>query len=324
MNDPVLIATVALAALVGALLLGVVAAERRRRTLQERLAAIAASSRSAEGSADVVSLRRAAPVHGWRSLIFLPGQLFAKLDAAFAAAGNRIGLAHLLAAGIIAAAAVFALTDRVMGLHIVLALLLTAAGGYGGAYGTLRLAQSHYQNRFLEVFPDALDLIVRGVRAGLPPLDAISVAAREISAPVGVELQQALDEMQIGVPMDEALLHTAERLRVADFRFFVVAIVLQRRTGGSLAETLAALSVVIRQRRLLRMKARALTAEAKASAAVIAVMPFVGFIGLYWISPKLMSVMFNDPRGRFMLGVAIVSMLAGMGLMAAIIRRVTR
>ena len=138
-------------------------------------------------------------------------------------------------------------------------------------------------------------------------LDAMEVAAREIPAPVGSELQRTIEEMRIGIDIDEAMQHTADRIRVADFRFFVVALKLQRRTGGSLAETLANLSHIIRRRKEIRLKARALTSESKASASSSGCCRSSSAALLFFINPDLMSVLFVDPRGRFMLGLAFLS-----------------
>src|SRR6516165_10749222 len=104
--------------------------------------------------------------------------------------------------------------------------------------------------------------------------------------------------------MNDALQETADRIRVPDFRFLVVALALQQRTGGSLAETLANLSGVIRARKALRQKAKSLSAEAKASAAVLAVLPFLVGGAMYMLNPDLMQSLLTDPRGRFMVAVA--------------------
>ena len=144
----------------------------------------------------------------------------------------------------------------------------------------------------------------------------MAAAGRDIADPVGSELRAALHEIQIGAEPQEALQRVADRVRVPDFRFYVVALALQRRTGGGLAETLTNLSAVIRARKALRLKARALSSETKASAAVLAILPF--FVGglMFVINPALMSVLFTDPRGRFMLGVAFFNIFAGIGVMA--------
>jgi tight adherence protein B len=130
--------------------------------------------------------------------------------------------------------------------------------------------------------------------------------------------------VQIGVHMNDALQETADRIRVADFRFLVVALILQQRTGGSLAETLANLSGVIRARKALRQKARALSAEAKASAAVLAILPFVVGGLMYVINRDLAMALIENPRGRFMVGVAFLSLVTGLTTMAVIVRRALR
>jgi len=164
------------------------------------------------------------------------------LDAAFEATGNRIGLLHLVIAGLIAAVVVIVFASRILALNAAPVMLLSGLAALAAPALLLRIAQSRYQNRFLDVFPDALDLVGRGVKAGLPVNEALVVAGREIADPVGNELRRALDQVQIGVQMVDALQQTADRVRVTDFRFMVVALALQQKTGGSLAETLGNLS----------------------------------------------------------------------------------
>jgi Flp pilus assembly protein TadB len=233
-------------------------------------------------------------------------------------------LPHLAAAGLAAAGVTVLFTEKVMGFNPALVILLGAAAAVGVPVVLLRLLQSRYQTKFLDPFPDALDLMCRAVRAGLPVLDAIDVAAREVRAPVSTELHRTIEEMRIGVDIDEAMQHTADRIRVPDFRFFAVALRLQRRTGGGLAETLTNLSNIIRRRKEIRQKARALTAESKASATVLALLPFAVGALLFFLNPGLMSVLFHDSRGRFMLGMAFLSLAIGITVMAVIIRKSLR
>ena len=250
----------------------------------------------------------------------LPIVLSTRLDIAFAATGNRIGPPHLLAVGIAAAAAA-GLFSTAVSVHPVLAIALYGAAAAGAPALLLRFAQSRYQRQFLDMFPDALDLIVRAVSSGLPAPEAIELVSREIRRPVGTEFQQLVDELRIGTELEEALQRAADRIRVPDFRFFAVSLLLQRQTGGGIAETLSNLGGIIRQRKALRLKARALTAEAHASAAIVATTPFVAGVGLYLINRDLMTVLFFDPRGRFMLGIAAVSLLTGIAGMRALIKR---
>jgi len=322
MAGQLLLMVLAASALLGAGLWAVLRAERHRGRREQRLKTITMTAPSDEKSG--ISLRRPLPRGSrLRAFLSLPAGLRARLEAAFAAAGNRVGLAELVATAI-AAATITGFTARFMGLNSALVIGLGIVAAAAAARSLLRFAQQRYQQRFLDAFPDAIDLIVRAVRAGLPALDAIEVAAREVAAPVGSEFQKVIDDTRIGVAMADALNHAATRVRVPDFRFFVASIVLQRRTGGALAETLVNLSTLIRQRRALRLKARALTAESKASAALIGVTPFVAGAGLYLVKPDMVALLFVDHRGRFMLGVAIASLLLGIATMSAIIRRTLR
>ena len=304
----ILLAALGTTALLGVGLFRVLRTERRRAIFELRLKGIAMTTPIA-GKPEM-SVRK--PLRQRRPLL-------ARLDPALAATGNRIGVPHLAASGIIAAS-VIGLAAALTQLRPALAATLGGAGAVAGPAVLLRLAQSRYQRQFLDIFPDALDLIVRAVRAGLPAPEAIELAAREVPAPVGSEFRRMLDETRIGVEVEDALQAAADRIRVPDFRFFVVSLLLQRRTGGGIAETLSTLSTIIRQRKAVRLKARALTAEATASAMVVSILPFVAGGGLFLINRELMSVLFVDPRGRFMLGIACISLLLGVAAMKAMIK----
>ena len=313
MFDPILLAALLTTILLGCALLRVLRSERHRADLESRLSAIAMTAFSADGP--VVSLRRSRPQRKP-----LPIALSTQLDLAFAATGNRIGPPHLLAVGIAAAAVVGSLSVA-LSIYPVLAVALDGAAAAGAPALFLRFAQSKYQRQFLDMFPDALDLIVRAVSSGLPAPEAIELVSREVRSPVGTEFQQLVDELRIGTGLEEALQSAADRIRVPDFRFFAVSLLLQRQTGGGIAETLSNLGGIIRQRKALRLKARALTAEAHASAAIVGTTPFVAGVGLFLINRDLMTVLFFDPRGRFMLGIAVASLLTGIAGMRALIKK---
>jgi len=269
--NQVVLSVLAAVVLIGGALFASMRADRRKESRQQRLRAAVAMGPS-EGTPPL-SLRRPLSRAGIRDF-FLIARLWVRLEAAFAATGNWIGLPHLAVTGVAAAGMTVLFAEKIMGFNPSLVVLLGIAAAMASPMVLLRLLQSRYHNKFLDPFPDALDLMCRAVRAGLPVFDAMEVASREVIAPVGTELARTLEEMRIGVDIDEALQHTADRIRVPDFRFFVVAIKLQRRTGGGLAETLANLSNIIRRRKEIRLKARALSAESKASATVLALLPF--------------------------------------------------
>jgi tight adherence protein B len=287
--------------------------ERRRAQIQLQLRAVARQKPSIEQPA--ITLLRPRPQHR-----ALPATVSEWLDRAFAAAGNRIGPLHLAAAAIASAAAAWSVA-LFAGFRPALAIALCVSAAAGAPVLLLRFAQSRYQRQFLEGFPNALDLIVRAVRAGLPLPEAIDVLTRQTRPPVSTEFRRIMDEVRIGAEMEEALQRAAARIRAPDFHFFMVSLLLQRQTGGGIAETLSSLAAIIRQRRALHQKTRALTAEAQTSAAIIAAMPVVGGTGLFLINHDLMRTLIVDPRGRFMLGLAVVSVLSGIIAMKALIKR---
>ncbi len=160
-------------------------------------------------------------------------------------------------------------------------------------------------NKFISLFPDALDLIVRGLRSGLPITESMGSVASEIDEPVGGEFRKIMDQIRIGKTLDEALEKTGHRIDTAEFKFFMISLAIQRETGGNLAETLAKLSDLLRRRQQMRLKIKAMASEGKASAYIVGALPFVMFIMLLIINYDYTSVLFTDPR-------AIYSALGGM------------
>jgi tight adherence protein B len=313
MFDRLLLGAISSTILVAGLLLLVLQSERR----QARFAALVRSITTPGPSVDepVVSLRR--PRLQRKAL---PARLSRQFDLALAAAGDRIRPWHLATAGLVAGVTV-GLAASTVEFRPMSAIMAGGAAAMGAPVLLLRIGQRRYQRQFLELFPDALDLIVRAVKAGLPAPEAIDLVTREIRPPVATELKRLVDELRIGTDMEEALQHAADRVRLPDFRFFAVGLLVQRQTGGGIADTLSNLSTIIRQRKALRQKTRALAAEAQASAAVVATAPFAAGAGLFLINRDLVSVLFTDPRGRFMLGLAIIGLALGIATMKAMIAK---
>jgi tight adherence protein B len=150
--------------------------------------------------------------------------------------------------------------------------------------------------KFTKNFPDAIELLVRGLRSGLPISETLGVVASEIPGPVGVEFRQVSDKMKIGRTMDVALQETADRLGTPEFQFFVITLQIQRETGGNLAETLSNLADVLRKRMQMKLKIKAMSSESKASAYIIGALPFIVFVLIYQINYGYMSQFFSDPR----------------------------
>jgi len=317
-----LIAALAVTFLLGVGLASLLLAEQRRRALRARLSAFTPLR---QGNAAVATgpLRLAQPNESMRGRA-LPQRFRTALDQAYSQTGNRVGPLHTIGVGLAIGGAGLGLTLDVMSLPLTLSLVIAAGVAIGAMYMFVKMAQSHFKRLFLDVFPDALDLIIRAVRAGLPVLDAMGIASTEIADPVGSEFRRILEEMRIGFDPGIALQRASDRIKIPDFQFFVVSLALQRRTGGGMAETLQNLSSVIRRRKELRVKSRSLSAEAKASATVLSLLPFVAFIGLFMLDRPLMMIMFNDPRGRFMLGLGITSQIVGILMIYGLIRRMQR
>jgi tight adherence protein B len=151
-------------------------------------------------------------------------------------------------------------------------------------------------NLFNKRFPDAIELLVRGLRSGLPISETISVVASEVPGPVGVEFRSVSDKIKIGRTMDAALQETADRLGTPEFQFFCITIQIQRETGGNLAETLSNLSGVLRSRAQMKLKIKAMSSESKASALIIGSLPFIVFALIYSINDTYMQQFFTNPK----------------------------
>ncbi len=149
---------------------------------------------------------------------------------------------------------------------------------------------------FTKAFPDAIDLMVRGLRSGLPITEALTIVSAEIEGPVGIEFKAVSDGIRIGKTMDEALQETAERLGTPEFQFFCITIAIQRETGGNLAETLSNLSDVLRKRAQMKLKIKAMSSEAKASAYIVGALPFIVFGLVYTMNPEYVGGFFTDQR----------------------------
>lgn len=151
-------------------------------------------------------------------------------------------------------------------------------------------------NKFNSNFPDAIELMVRGLRSGLPITETLGVVANEIQGPVGLEFRAVADKMKIGRTMEAALQETADRLGTPEFQFFVITLAIQRETGGNLAETLSNLADVLRKRAQMKLKIKAMSSESKASAFIVGSLPFIVFGLVYMINPGYMSGFFTDQR----------------------------
>jgi tight adherence protein B len=175
-------------------------------------------------------------------------------------------------------------------------------------------------NKFINNFPDAIDLMVRGLRSGLPITESMASVSQEIPAPVGSEFRRVVDGIRLGQTMEEALWDATDRLGLPEFKFFVISLAIQRETGGNLAETLQNLTEVLRKRQQMKLKIKAMSSEARASAMIIGALPFVMFGVLLFLNYDYTSLLFTDKRGLMMAGMGMISMGMGIGLINKMIK----
>ena len=180
------------------------------------------------------------------------------------------------------------------------ALLLSLGVGMVVGAGLPHLVVGFFINKrgnaFTAKFPDAIELLVRGLRSGLPIGETLGVVAQEVPGPVGEEFKLVTDRIKIGRTMEEALQETADRLNTPEFSFFCITLAIQRETGGNLAETLNNLADVLRKRAQMKLKIRAMSSESKASAYIVGCLPFMVFGMIMWLNPKYMGTFFTDER----------------------------
>lgn len=207
----------------------------------------------------------------------------------------------------------------VLGLPVLLVLCLSVLAGFGlphmytGHLIKKRLAH------FGKNFPDSIELIVRGLKSGLPVGETINIVAKEIPGPVGEEFKLVGEKVKIGKTMEEAMQETSERLGIAEFQFFVITLSIQRETGGNLAETLAGLADVLRKRHQMKLKIRAMSSESKASAYIVGSLPFFVFGMIWTVNDKYLAGFFTEPRLMIAGCIGAAWMGAGVFIMAKMV-----
>jgi tight adherence protein B len=206
-------------------------------------------------------------------------------------------------------------------LHLALPLLLPVAllGAVAGQWATMHTLRKRLQQAFLRDFADAVDIIVRGVRAGMPVGECLRMVSHDCRPPLNHLFGLVVQEQALGTTLEEALHRFSSRMPVPEVRLFVTVLSIQAKTGGGLAEALANLSGVLRARRRLRLRIRAISAEAKSSAMIIGAMPFVLGIVLYFASPNYIALLFTHPVGQSVLWACGAWMLIGTFVMRRMI-----
>ncbi|WHO73341.1 type II secretion system F family protein [Rhizobium sp. BT03] len=171
------------------------------------------------------------------------------------------------------------------------------------------------QNKFLNELPNALDVITRSIKSGLPLNDAIRLIATEGTEPVKSEFRRVIEAQQVGLSIPDACARMTLHMPLQEVNFFAIVIAIQSQAGGNLSEAIGNLSKVLRERRKMKAKVSALSMEAKASAVIIGALPFIVATLVYLTSPSYMMILFTDPRGHLIMGISAIWMSIGIFVM---------
>jgi tight adherence protein B len=210
-----------------------------------------------------------------------------------------------------------------LGLGLNAGLLGAGAMAFAGAFGLprwlLKFLKKRREAKFLKGFPDAVDVIVRGIKAGLPLLDSIKIITNDSAEPICSEFRAIVETQSFGLPLGDACCKLYERIPVAEANFFGIVISIQQKAGGNLSEALGNLSRVLRDRKKMKAKIQAMSMEAKASAMIIGCLPLAVMSLVYLTSPKYIELLWTEPLGRMMLAGSAFWMFTGVMVMRKMI-----
>lgn len=242
------------------------------------------------------------------------------LSDRLAKSGRNIAVGNYVFINIIIAVVFTVLAKIILAQPIVISLFFGIIAGVGLPYMIVGRMGEKRIKAFTAQFPDAIDLIVRGLKSGLPVTETIAGVGREMPDPVGAEFRLISDGIKFGKSMEDALWETAARLDTPEFKFFVISLSVQRETGGNLSEALGNLSDILRRRRQMKLKIKAMASEAKASAMILGSLPFIMFVLIFLLNPEYEMQLFTDPRGQVMLGFGVGIMAVGIAIMSKMVK----
>ena len=240
--------------------------------------------------------------------------LRARLEGAGLDVSPRMFYVLSVCFGVVLAFAAFLMTSNPL-----VAGLALFAGALGLPRWLLGFLRKRRHKAFSRDFANGLEIIVRGVKAGLPVHECLKIIAAESPAPLGPEFTEVCEAQKMGVPLDQALQRLYERMPIPEVNFFVIVLAIQQKTGGNLSEALGNLARVLRDRKKLRMKIQAMSSEAKASAAIIGALPILVMCGMAAIRPDYMAILFNERIGKILLIGCAMWMTTGVLIMKKMI-----
>ena len=305
--DILIFLVVTVAVIVGFRIMG---AEQRK--LEKRIKSMQTRGRGKVSALSDLSLKRKTQkTSGLFSMLAKPLPSFEKLGVRLDRADIKMSPKQYALRRILWLLAFMVLFSLILGLNILFGFVL---GFVLGVWVPLKWMQRGINKRnkeFLKLFPDAIDLIVRGLRSGLPVSESIVLVSTEVPQPVGGVFMTLNNTMKLGVTLEKALQEMAKKLDLTEFNFFCTSIILQRETGGNLSEILNNLSEVLRGRFIMGMKIKAMSSEARASAMIIGFLPFFVIGAVSIMTPSYLKPMIDDYRGNIAGAVAAFMMIFG-------------
>jgi tight adherence protein B len=205
------------------------------------------------------------------------------------------------------------------GTHPIVAVLAAFAGAFGLPRFVVAYMAKRRQAQFVDEFANSIDVIVRGVKSGLPLNECLGIIGRESPSPIREEFQEIVEQQRVGVPLADCFERMMARMPLPEVKFFSIVIGIQQQAGGNLSEALGNLSGVLRDRRRLQAKVKALSAEAKASAAVLGALPFIVMAMVYVTTPNYIALLWTTKMGQFLLLIAGAWMTVGLLVMRKMI-----
>jgi tight adherence protein B len=323
--DPVIVAIAGASLAAGLCVLALAAGtgDKDRKAFKNRLTRVAGGKALAKNSPNAAASIR---VHDEDSGIkfldtlvkrYLPRP--ALLRQRLECTGFRISAGEYVLFSLVVALLFGFLSHSLLGRSLTVATLAGISSGLTLPHLLVKHLIARRLKAFTAEFPQAIDLIVRGLKSGLPVPASIRAVADEIKDPVGKEFGTISDRLKIGQTLEDALQTAAKRIPTPEFNFFVTSLAVQRETGGNLGETLENLGTVLRQRRQMKQKIKAMSSEAKASAMILGSLPFLMFGIMMILNPAYVGMLFTDPRGMLMLGFAFACIAIGTVVMAKMV-----
>lgn len=234
--------------------------------------------------------------------------------------GRKVALGNYAAASVVVAILSFFVLWRFTGLPPVTSAFGAAASGLMIPHLIVSHLIRRRRNLFTAQLAEGIDVMVRGIRAGLPVSETVRAVSKEVGEPVRGIFTLVADRVRVGEQMEDAFAHAAEEMDTPELKFLSITLSVQRETGGNLAETLANLSEILRKRRQMKLKIKAVSSEARASAMILGSLPFVMFLILLMVNQGYVMELFVDPRGHFLVGASLFSMALGVGVMMKMVR----